>query len=214
MNKVPNANELKGWRTPSQEEVCVIQGILFTEAKNENKAEKKVNILYSVVIYVCVLGIIEIAKLSKLMMKNSDYGLLIFMCIVFLLVCFVALFFLKMLIINIKDKVSKSFMDAIRKQRFLVNNVEIEDVISLHGVSKGIGGHCAIIKDELGTICDEKIVYMCCNGYKKTRALLIHVSDIRNAADIVDKKYVIPLQEYDERLWNIGLLNYNRRFNR
>ena len=212
MTRIDNTNQLQGWRQATEEELKVIQGIFLKEAKQEKGLDSVANIFFGLFGGLSLMGSCSIFNFITQSFRENEIMDTLILAIMMIASFLFGIVLIKELV-NSKNTANK-FFDAINTNKLKVNDVEIVEVISLRGVGNGTDGHRVKVKDMFDNYCDENIVFECKNGYKKTKAILIDIPISENENGIVSRTRVIPCKEYDERLWNIGLFNYNRNSNR
>lgn len=209
MDKVSKTSELQGWRTADDDELKVIQGILLKGANNEKGSSSVMKVGLFIFIGVCLVGVKNLVDYIFIAVGNGDIGSALIL-LVMILVLLLILFGLGMTLIkNLTRKTAETYYEAINTNKLRVMDVQIEEVISLRGIGRGTDGHRVKVKDMYDVYCEENIVFECCNGYQKTRGILIEVPMREDENGIISRKCVIPCKEKDPRLWHIGMKNYN-----
>lgn len=209
MVKVNKTNELQGWRLANEEELKVVQGILLKGARFEIKSSGIMNFSFVLFLFACISGIkvlIDYISIALRSGNNGDVVILAGMIVVLLLISIVLGI---NLIKSITKKTEKTYYEAINTNKLRVVDIQIEEVISLRGIGSGIDGHRVRVKDMYDVYCEENIVFECCNGYQKTKGLLIDVPIREDENGVISRKCVIPCKENDPHLWRIGMKNYN-----
>lgn len=212
MNKINKINELQGWRNAEDEELQVIQGILLKGAKVEKKSSGIINVVLVFFIFACFSGIKTLVDYIFIALERGDNGDVVILVGMILVLLLISIGLGMNFIQSITKKTAETYYEAINTNKLRVVDVQIEEVISLRGIGRGIDGHRVKVKDMYGMYCDENIVFECCNGYQKTKGLLIDVPMREDENGIISRKCVIPCKEKDPRLWNIGIKNYNKFF--
>ena len=215
LDKVLNVHELQGWRLARAEELQVIQGFFLKEAQKEKKIDRSTDVIFGFFAVLSLMGTIKISDFVLQTYAQNEITDTVLLILVAIGLALIAIFLIRTIITSSKKKTVEKYFDAISTNMLRVNDVEIVEVVSLRGIgSAATDGHRVKVKDMYGNYCEENIVFECCNGYQKTKALLIDITISKNEAGVISRKRVIPCKEYDPRLWSIGLNNYKRLVNK
>lgn len=220
MNRVVSANELQIWRSVSNEEAKVIQGIIRKEAKDAKRSSIIINSLLAFYILVLPIEIILLVNCVFVALERKDsYGVfaLISLIIGISLIIFIlgkSLFkSLRIKLLSKKD--TQPYYETIKPHLIKAVDVQIEEIIFQGELNRGKDyinidciGNIVKVKDRYDTYCDTLFMCESYNGCQKTKAILFEVP-IFEEEDGISIMKVIPCKEYDPRLWSIGLKNYN-----
>ncbi len=207
INMVYDTGKLYGWRTPDGEELKVAKGLMMNDAKSSVRTGGVMNVFLVVFSTVSFYGAWNM--LLYLMDPSTRDGMrdTVLMAVLFAVLLITGILLAKMAFGSFRDKTGELQREAIRENNIRINDVEIHEVITLRGVGEGIDGHRVKVKDMTGTYCNENIEFVCLNGYKKTKALLMEVPVGEEV-----RKIVIPCKEYDQKIWDVGTKYHDRYF--
>lgn len=207
--RVDNINQLQGWRKANEDELKVIQGILLKGASIEKGSGNVINVVLSLFALACLVGVKEFVGYIFVALSNGKSNDIPVFVIIIVVLILIALGLVILIFRNLKKNTAKTYYDAINTNQLQVLDIKMEEIISLRGVGRGTDGHRVKVSDMYGTYCEENIVFECCNGYQKTKGILIDVTMSQGEKGIVSRKCVIPCKEKDPRLWHIGMKNYS-----
>lgn len=210
LDRVSKVSELKSWRLASREELKVIQGLFLRNAGTEKGAENVINAILAIFAFLCLCGVKKMIDFILIAISRNAMDDVLFFVVLIILLLGVALALGILIIKNITRKTAETYYEAINTNKLRVVDVQIVEVISLRGIGKGTDGHRVKVRDMNDVYCEENIVFTCCNGYQKTKGLLIDVPIREDENGIVSRKCVIPCKENDPRLWNMGMRNYSK----